>query len=79
MSACRSCGADIRWTLTAEDKRMPVDSQADPAGNVAVTKLLDGSLASRIITAAAPLRDGELPFRPHWASCPNADAHRKRK
>lgn len=31
---CRSCQAEVIWTVTAKGKRMPVDATPNPAGNV---------------------------------------------
>lgn len=36
-SPCRYCGEPVVWALTKTGKRMPVDPQPDPAGNVVLT------------------------------------------
>ena len=60
---CKSCGARIWWVVMGgTDARMPVD--ADPQWVVTIES--DGK---------AVTRDG---YRSHFATCPNADQHRKR-
>jgi DNA modification methylase len=34
VTACRSCGAEIRWARTFTGKLMPLDAAPNPAGNV---------------------------------------------
>jgi hypothetical protein len=34
MATCRSCGAQIVWAVTEAGKRMPVDPEPSPDGNV---------------------------------------------
>jgi hypothetical protein len=72
MSACRSCGAPIRWVITVNDKRMPVDDEPVPDGNV----LLDGDRAT-VIDPGQLLLDDPPRFVSHFATCPNADHHRR--
>lgn len=78
MTECRSCRAVIDWALLPTGKRIPVDraSAGDPAGNLAVVRL-NGELHARY------LRDGQQPEGSekrgisHFATCPDADQHRK--
>lgn len=78
MSACKSCGAPIRWARTEARKNMPLD--VDPAtgdlavfddGNVVVTGWEGPLRTVKVVTA------GEGPHRSHFASCPNAKGHRR--
>jgi hypothetical protein len=73
-SACRSCGAWIWWLVTAAGKRMPVNPTPDPAGNLAV----NGPGDLRVLRAGEePPESGWSRHTSHFATCPNADQHRK--
>ena len=77
MSACRSCGAEIRWEVTSAGKRIPLDPRPSPKGNVylepgAPTVTVFGKLHADARSAMA----GRL-YLSHFATCPNADSHRR--
>ncbi|TXS35130.1 hypothetical protein [Streptomyces sp. t39] len=77
VQTCESCGARIRWTVTAAGKPMPVD--ADPAadGNTAVYADGTGRLRSRGLTRERPvLEHAEWLAKPHFATCTNKPARR---
>jgi len=64
MAKCKSCGADIIWVKMTSGYPMPLDAKE---------KIL-----------WKPVRDGIAPIKitgheSHFATCPNADKHRKRK
>jgi hypothetical protein len=61
MSKCKSCGAEIIWAKTAKGKKMPFD--AIPKKVWVVTHLGDAFLSDS--------------YTPHWATCPDANKHRK--
>lgn len=71
-SQCRSCGADIIWTITANGKKMPVD--AEPAERPQGVFHLDERESGEVHSRSAA---GELVYLSHFATCPNADQHRK--
>lgn len=73
MPACGSCGAPIEWALTAKRKRIPLDPQrGDGIGNLREAgRLTDGTL---VVASMSP---GEGNRVSHFASCPNASAHRQ--
>jgi len=72
MSFCQSCGAHIVWAITEGGKKMPVDSEPDPDGNLLLwtqgqewrTKVIQGEW------------DGPR-YRPHFATCPDAQSWRR--
>jgi hypothetical protein len=78
LSTCRSCRRSIIWTRTERGKKMPLD--ADPVTNHDQSGLFvlremernDGPLA----LAAWGLEGTEPHYLCHFATCPNADAHR---
>jgi len=61
---CSSCGAPILWAETEHGKTMPLDPEPE-------RRLILGEK-----TGIAYLRPT---FKSHFASCPNADKHRKPK
>ena len=65
---CRSCGAPIEWARTTNGKALPLDVGEFDAGNID----LEDGLALYVL----PL-PGVARRRSHFASCPNADAHRR--
>ncbi len=90
LSRCRSCEAAIIWTITTNGKRMPVD--ADPVASVRGFRidetLLDEAqmgfndddlkpgkdVLAIYVMDAAP---GERLYLSHFATCPDADQHRR--
>lgn len=77
MSRCRSCRRGIRWAFTANGKRMPLDADPHPDGNVV---LEDGDSGQPIAVVCAPgdpwLAAGPT-YMPHWASCPQAKSWKR--
>lgn len=75
MSVCRSCGAPIRWVPTGNGRVMPLDLDPVPHGNVVPVER-DGQM---IAVVHGP--DDGRPVGPAWvshfATCPDAGAHRK--
>ncbi len=67
MARCRSCGAEVIWATTANDKPMPLDATPDPKGLFVV----EGGVARR-----ATAEDGYR-YTSHFATCPQADQHRR--
>jgi hypothetical protein len=87
---CRSCNAEIIWTITDKGNRMPVDQEPAPDGNLVLCLCGPGRLCirdgSRLITNHAhvastiegPLMNGEFHLS-HFVTCPSAASHRRRK
>lgn len=70
-SLCRYCGAPILWARTTKGRRIPLDPDPTPRGNLTMT---DG-LAE---TCRTPLADPLPPlYTSHFATCPSADQARK--
>jgi hypothetical protein len=66
---CSSCEAPIIWTVTESGKRMPVD--ATPAGKVTV-------LVRDPAGGDTPISKQRDHYVSHFATCPQADRHRKK-
>lgn len=82
-SQCRSCGASIHWAITAEGKRMPLDANPDPNGNLVASRKKVGAGEELHVRAFMPglelNPDGTRRNRwaSHFKTCPQADAHRR--
>ena len=90
MAKCRSCGAEIIWIKMKSGKAMPVDAKPisyntippipDSAeqlcGNGPVYTLVtpDG----RVVRGTFNPASEKIGYTSHFATCPNANRHRKR-
>jgi hypothetical protein len=68
VSRCRGCGAEILWTVTTTNKRMPLDAQPENRATL-VERDADGTMVVKIVPT----------YLPHWASCPQADDFRRKQ
>jgi hypothetical protein len=81
-TTCNSCSAVILWYPTSwpvgpDTRKIPLDSEPRPDGNVVLEARGQGSIA-RV------LRDGETPpsgprYVTHFVTCPDAGQHRRRR
>jgi hypothetical protein len=82
VSTCRSCGARIRWAVTTAGKRIPVDEQPVDSGNVLLHEAPGGQdpTATVVGKRVQPglFGDDGPRYVSHFATCPNADRHRRR-
>ena len=80
MSACRTCGAAIQWVVSqTSGKPMPIDAEPVARGNVVIVGT-DETLTPVVVY----LKRGELDefdkrprYVSHFATCPQADEHRR--
>jgi hypothetical protein len=71
---CRSCQKPLRWIVTNRGRRMPVDFYPHEDGNIVVHP--DGR-ADVYQGTPSTIPDGTTLHFSHFATCPNADAHRR--
>jgi len=76
-TACRSCGRQIIWAATPKGRAIPLDPNPAPDGNLELIEV-DGTRYARSALSGSNLFD-EPRYVTHYATCPNADAHRKRQ
>ena len=79
MAGCRSCGAHIRWVKTERDKRIPLDREPTPDGNI-VPVLVDEEWRARVLSQSQAdeyRRLGGDTYTAHFSTCPQADAWRQ--
>lgn len=84
-SKCRSCGADVLWAQWASGKKMPVDAEPDMRtpgkGGTLVLSVRGGAFGSLIVEKYDEATHGvkRNRYTSHFATCPNADEHRRGK
>lgn len=77
MSArCTSCGAEIFFAKTPAGKPIPIDLTPSATGNLVVREVQAGRVAVPL-SKAGDLGAAEVKHVSHFATCPNADKHRK--
>lgn len=74
MSACKSCGAVLRWAKTEADKAISLDATPTPDGNVIIVKGV-----AVVLTKGTLVQPGIDRYTAHWATCPTAFEHRRVK
>lgn len=83
MSKCRSCGAKILWAeVVGSRKLIPLDPEPSERGNVKVEQSWAGIPRAKTFGSleALELRDaGHELYVAHHATCPDADAWRRKK
>lgn len=82
-AACRSCDAPVVWAKTIAGKAIPLHATDDghprpvPDGNLQLTSL-DPLIVDLVEPGTLFDNDG-LRYRSHFATCPHADAWRRRR
>jgi hypothetical protein len=72
------CGDVFRWAETVNGERIPVNPTPDPAGNLKVTRRGDDQLPlARVLPANR--RFGVTLYTSHFATCTDAEKHRRRR
>ena len=77
MSKCKSCGAEIIWIPTIAGKSMPCDAKPIPFTEDAAGSLTLVTSDGRVIKAKPDASSDQMGYVSHFATCPNAAAHRK--
>lgn len=79
MSFCRTCMRPVQWVLTTAGKRMPLDPEVwhlVPGAGAAVGVTADGQVL-RGFKVSQHDPDATEVRTSHFASCPQADGHRR--
>ncbi len=76
---CQSCGAPIYWARHERTGRSaPIDAAPDVAGTIELMPRFGGSATWRVIPQAERVYVTAPLYTPHYATCPQAAAWRKR-
>jgi hypothetical protein len=80
VTTCRSCGAEIIWARTERGSRMPMDARRVMGNDKNLFVLRDHHSPEGPLAIAAWGLDwrSDPHYRSHFATCPNADQHRRR-
>ena len=77
-SKCRSCGALIYWAKTASGKSIPVNVLPVHRGNVLLTwSNRRRELMATVLAVPGDAQPWRNVYTSHFATCPQADAHRR--
>ena len=81
VATCKSCGAPIVWIETPKHKWIPCDEglipyEEDLAGTDFLVNRRGEIIRCTLDFVGIPSGMGRMA---HWATCPNAEQHRKRK
>lgn len=73
---CRSCGAAILWTKTAATgATIPLDAEPSKDGNMVI---IEGKAHINRGSMFEPIWKGPR-YKAHFATCPNAKKHRRKR
>lgn len=80
MNTCRSCKANIIWVRTVRGKNHPLDAYPSPDGEwVISTKVTPSGAKQEVMLKATPM-DADAPhYTSHFATCKDADQHRRKR
>ena len=71
--SCKSCKAAIRWGITVNNKRIPLNFQPDPAGSIRLE-----ANGKAVYLPKNTEYTGDR-YMPHHETCPSAAEYRKTK
>lgn len=77
-AVCRSCGAEIMWVPTAAGKRLPLNAEPDPLGNVVLRRRENRTVFAHVLKKNEEDLFAERRWMPHHATCPSVDQHRRK-
>lgn len=73
---CKGCGQPIRWARTTKGRRIPLDPEPTPNGNLAFDQTEEeGASFVRVVPVGARPRL----YTSHFATCPAAASFRRSK
>jgi hypothetical protein len=80
LSTCQSCGASILWVRTLSKRRMPLDADPKPTGNVVIVKHVNGGEVGVYLSGSNLEFYSDIKERyvSHFSTCPDAKTWRRR-
>jgi len=76
METCKSCGATIKWAVTTKNKRMPIDLEPHPKGNIQLQD--QGKWHPPLAVVHSVRAPGIEYYISHFATCPSAAQHKRK-
>ncbi len=79
VSVCNGprCGREIRWAMTEQGRRIPLDYEPDPNGNVIIVNV-GGKHRARILSGRE-LPAQQQAWMPHHKTCIDSETYRARQ
>lgn len=77
IESCSTCSARIIWAITVKAKRMPVNAEPEPGGNVALDFRPGMEPLARVLSVTRQFGVKNLRMS-HFVTCPQAAQHRRR-
>jgi hypothetical protein len=74
---CKTCLKPIYWALAGTGSRMPMDADPVPDGGWVLSQKADGSIHAAVFMPTDPDMAKRKRYQSHFASCPQAAAHRR--
>lgn len=78
MSRCRSCNAEIIWIKMAGGKNMPCDANPISYRNDLRGDWVLVTQEGKVVRGVFDPDSDKIGYTSHFATCPNANTHRKR-
>lgn len=78
LDACKTCGAEVIWTVTGKNRRMMVDLAPGAPGANLVLTVVAGEVHSRVSKPHLAFGNPTLHMS-HFVKCPQASTHRTRR
>jgi len=78
LKKCRSCGARIFWATSVHGRAMPIDAEPSVTGTLFVSRS-GVAVHCQSDHGLAATERGDPKYVSHFATCPGAELHRKKK
>lgn len=73
------CGRVVRWVVTEADRRLPIDPEPHPAGNI-VPVVTEAGVRARVLGGGQlPVEPPAKAYRSHYVTCPDAELFRRKR
>lgn len=74
---CRTCKQPIRWAVTTDHRRIPIDPEPADDGNLRLMYAQGERYPTALVIPAHQRAQYPELYRTHFAICPDADQHRR--
>lgn len=77
-SHCSTCERPLLWAWSEHGKRIPIDPEPTTDGNIVLRRIATGADSVAHVLGRDEETDEER-YTSHFATCPQADTHRRRR